>query len=75
MLHDRHDTIYRTNKVELDAPTKGEKFRQKKLKYKMKNRIGNATVELHEANLKLKAKNDRAERGAKDLVKDDVIII
>ena len=75
LLHDRHDSIYRTNKVELDAPTKADKRRQKKLKSKWKSRIGNATAELHDKNQALKAKNDQKSRGTKDLVKDDVIII
>jgi len=41
----------------------------------MVSRIGTACKDLHEQNQELKKRNDRREKGAKDFVKDDVIII
>jgi hypothetical protein len=75
LLVDRFDSIYRRNLVEPDAPTQNEKRRQKKLRYKMVDRIGNVCKDLHEENLKLKKRNDQREKGASDFIKDDVIII
>ena len=46
LIEDRYDSIYRRNFVELDAPTKADKLRQKKLKYKWRVSQGSKTQEL-----------------------------
>ena len=76
MLGDRFDSIFRRNLVEPDAPTPGEKKRQRKQKYKMVNRLGTKAEQLYKETMALKAKNDEIERGAKQFKDNsDVIMI
>lgn len=63
LIEDRYDSIYRRNFVELDAPTKADKLRQRKQKYKWRVSQGSKTQELHQQNKALKEKNDRREKG------------
>lgn len=58
LLRDRFDSVFRRNLVEPDAPTAGEKKRQKKQKYKMKDKksaaYGTTAAKLARKNKKLK---------------------
>ena len=42
LLRDRFDSVFRRNLIEMDAPTEAEKKRQRKMKYKFKERQGAA---------------------------------
>lgn len=75
LLEDRFDSIYRRNLIEPDAPTLGERKRQRKLKYKMANRLMTKAEEMHIETAALKKRNDEAMKGIKQLVKQDVIVI
>lgn len=76
LLGDRFDSIFRRNLVEPDAPTQNEKKRQRKLKFKMVNKLGTKAEQLYRQNLELKAKNDEMARGAKQFQDNsDVIMI
>jgi len=52
LLHDRFDSIFRRNMVELDAPTNADKKRYRKTAYKFKNRRGGAYGTLAEKIMK-----------------------
>jgi len=75
LLEDRFDSIFRRNLVEPDAPTQQEKRRQRKLKYKMVNKLGSVAEELHKETAIKKARNDQKERGQKEFVNQDVIML
>lgn len=80
LLEDRFDSIYRRNLVEPDAPNQADKKRQRKMKYKMYNKLGTVAGDLHEKNQALKKKNDQRAKGLnkkamKELVSSDVIMI
>ena len=75
LLHDRFDSVFRRNLVEPDAPTNQEKRRQRKQKYKMYNKLGTKAEELHEQTQNLKRRNDEKEKGLKNLVNSDIIMI
>lgn len=61
--------------VELDAPTLQEKKRQRKVQYKMYQKVGTKARELHEANQELKRQNDIKEKSFKKQKNDDMIMI
>jgi nucleolar protein 53 len=46
LLQDRFDSIFRRNLVEPDAPTQGQKKRQRKAAFKMHNRLGTKAEEI-----------------------------
>ena len=75
LLLDRFDSVFRRNLVEPDAPTQQDKKRQRKQKYKMHNKLGTKSQEIFEATQSLKKKNDEKEKGLKNLVNSDVIMI
>lgn len=75
LLQDRFDSIFRRNLVEPDAPTMAEKKRQRKVSYKMFDRIGNKAMEIRDETALLKKRNDVKEKGFKHQIKDDVIMI
>lgn len=78
LLRDRFDSVFRRNLIELDAPTQADKKRQRKLKFKYRERQGAAYGgTLAE---KLARKNDKVKRKIKDkesqsFLKDDLIMI
>ena len=78
LLRDRFDSVFRRNLVEMDAPTNDEKKRQRKMKYKFKDRhggvYGSLTAKLDKKNKKLKAKNDAREK-KQGFLNDDLILI
>ena len=75
MLEDRFDSIYRRNLVEPDAPTQGQNRRQKKLKFKMVSKIGSVAEDLYKETQEKKLRNDRREKGQKEFVNQDVIML
>ena len=75
LLQERFDGIFRRNMVELDAPTMQEKKRQRKVQYKMYQKVGTKARELHEANQELKRQNDMKEKSFKKQKNDDMIMI
>ena len=75
LLQDRFDSVFRRNLVEPDAPTQNEKRRQRKQRYKTTQQVGSVTRELHNETQELKKRNDQKEKGKKDFVNDDVIMI
>ena len=75
LLQDRFDSVFRRNLVEPDAPTQNEKRRQRKQRYKTTQQVGSVTRELHNETQELKKRNDQREKGKKDFVNDDVIMI
>ena len=78
MLRDRFDSVFRRNMVEMDAPTVAEKKRQRKMKYKFKDRhggvYGSLTAKLDKKNKKLKANLDERE-GKAGVLSNDLILI
>lgn len=75
LLQDRFDSIFRRGLVEPDAPTQGEKKRQRKVQWKQHNRLGTKAEELRDETAVLKKKNDMKEKGIRHQIKDDVIMI
>ena len=76
LLEDRFDSIFRRNLVEPDAPTQNEKRRQRKAKYKMVSKLGSVAADLHAETQVLRQKNDAKQKGFKQVIdQDDVIII
>lgn len=75
LLIDRFDSIYRRNLVEPDAPTQGEKRRQRKQKYKMISKLGPKAVEMKHETDELRKRNDAKAKGFKKIANDDVIMI
>lgn len=61
--------------MELDAPTLQEKKRQRKVQYKMYQKVGTKARELHESNQELKRQNDMKEKSFKKQKNDDMIMI
>jgi hypothetical protein len=75
LLADRFDSVFRRNLVEPDAPTNQDKRRQRKLKFKMHQKMGTKSKEIHADTAALKRKNDDREKGLKNVVNSDVIMI
>lgn len=77
LLHDRFDSIFRRNLVEMDAANNAEKKRRRKIQFKFKDRRGGAYGTLA---AKLKKKNDKAkqrndDRESKSWLQNDMILI
>jgi len=75
LIEDRFDSLFRRNLVEPDAPTQGEKRRQRKAKYKNHNPQGQHAREMHAEVEAHKKRNDQRERGIKSFKNDDVIML
>ena len=78
MIREKFDDFFRRNLVEMDAPTEGEKKRQRKQRYKLKARRGGIYAteaqKLNKKNLKLKQANDEAEN-KQMMLQNDMIFI
>ena len=78
LLRDRFDSVFRRNMVEMDAPTVAEKKRQRKMRYKFKDRHGGAygslTAKLDKKNKKMKASLEERE-GKLGVLNNDLILI
>ena len=78
LLRDRFDSVFRRNMVEMDAPTVAEKKRQKKMRYKFKDRhggvYGSLTAKLDKKNKKMKASLEERE-GKMGVLNNDLILI
>lgn len=77
LLHDRFDSIFRRNLVEMDAPNNAEKKRRRKIQFKFKDRRGGAygtlSAKLKKKNDKLTKKND--DRESRSWLQNDMILI
>ena len=77
LLDVRFDSIFRRNLLEPNAHDNLDKKRIRKIKYKVNQRgVGNKTKEMAIENAESKKRNDAKEKGTKDIVRqEDVIVI
>mmetsp|Transcript_35783 Transcript_35783/g.54836 ORF Transcript_35783/g.54836 Transcript_35783/m.54836 type:complete len:128 (-) Transcript_35783:4-387(-) len=80
LMQDRFDSIFRQNKVEPDAPTNAEKRKYKKREFKLVNKLGIKSKELHSEIVELQKKNKEtklrmSKKAQSSMANQDVIII